>query len=220
MKVEDLVNADYLHHAYIIAGGGNDEIIALLKSRGVGVTANPDITVQTYTDLNVDDARDISHRASLRAQSGEKFFILSFNRASHGAQNALLKVIEEAPGGSHFFLLVPHIGMLLSTIRSRCISVGGGGEIEPDSQEKARSFLSETMSVRLALVEKIVTVLQKSHDREPARTLVRSLLSLAHGRVDASTLRDLLDADRFLESAGSSPKLILSHLALVLPRVK
>ncbi|MEK7530916.1 MAG: hypothetical protein AAB573_03530 [Patescibacteria group bacterium] len=221
MNITELTVADHLHHAYIVAGGSTDEVVVLLKDRGVVVAGNPDITIQTYADLSVDDARDISHRASLRAQNGEKYFILSFAKASHGAQNALLKVIEEAPGGSHFFLCVLHSGMLLSTIRSRCIQVSGSGEDETDIQEKARSFLSETVGVRMAIVEKMVSTLQKTHDREPACSLVRVLLGELHGRtIAASVLRDLLNADRSLELTGSSPKLILNHIALVLPRIK
>ncbi|MEN9390411.1 MAG: hypothetical protein RLZZ283_511 [Candidatus Parcubacteria bacterium] len=221
MDISALRHVPHLHHAYIVTRGSGDEIIALLESRGVSVRANPDVTVQTYADLDVDDARDISHRAALHAQNGEKFFILSFNKASHAAQNALLKVIEEAPGGSHFFLVVPQSGLLLATIRSRCIHVSGAGVVDTGALEKAQSFLSETIGVRMAIVEKMVAVLQKTHDREPARALIRSLLSLTHQQaVGAGPLRDLLLADRYLESSGSSPKLILNHIALVLPRVE
>lgn len=183
-----------------------------LSARGVDVTRNPDVLCSTYGELSVDDARAIAQYASLKAVAGAKYLILAFDRIGVEAQNALLKVVEEAPGGSHFYLCTPHPGALIPTLRSRCIVETLSSTRVPDEREDVATFLSSGYADRLSRVEKMVTALQRTQDRSEVRAFVRAL-------VRAQPCRTTLDAARYLEQHGSSPKLVLSHLAVVLPQV-
>ncbi len=66
--------------------------------------------------LLIDRFHQSSHTAS-----GRVALLLPADRMNANASNALLKLLEEPPRGSHFLLLTDHPGALLPTIRSRCL---------------------------------------------------------------------------------------------------
>jgi len=220
MKVQDLQSIQSLHHAYIVTGPtpeGGGAVLDLLEKRGVDVKTNPDLIRLTYTDLLVDDARAISTYALLTSLGDSKYFVISFSKANDAAQNALLKVVEEAPGNSIFFFCTESIGGILPTLRSRSVHVTVGDTIEPD-QVFAKEFLSLPYADRLSKIEKMVTASQKSQDRTPIRNFISELTVYAHGeQIGEKGLRELVEAARFLNLNGSSPKVVLSHLAVTLP---
>lgn len=204
-------------HAYLVRG--SEESVSLVLERlaedGVLTKGNPDLFMATYESLSVDDARFITSFASLAPLGERKYLILTMAAATPEAQTALLKTVEEGTGRSQFFLIFPVGAYVLPTLASRCV----GLRLAPSAQslEPGRGFLSLSYADRLAAVEK----LSKDKDREGARELVRSLLACAELRKSdflnsAVQLRDLLDADRYLASSGSSVKAILGHLALTL----
>jgi hypothetical protein len=191
-----------------VAGGTAGAVLALLAQRGVTVTQNPDVLRMTYTELSVDDARTLASYAFLKSIGESKYFIVTFDRAGGEAQNALLKVVEEAPGGTIFFFCTPTAGTLLPTLRSRCIELGSHDTTVTNGD--AIAFLKLSYPDRLALVEKLVTAAQKAGDRTEIREFARRLVA-------AHPSRATLDAVQFLEQNGTSPKLVLSHLAVSLP---
>jgi DNA polymerase III, delta subunit len=197
-----------MHHA-VITQASKEDILARLGKEGITVAQNPDVLVMTFTELSVDDARVISTYAFLKSLMNGKYFIITFDRAGNEAQNALLKVVEEAPGGSHFFLCTQNIGAIIPTLRSRCVVEAA--EIGETTTE-ATEFLSLSYADRLSKIEKMVTASQRSQDRTPLREFARAL-------VVAHPTRATLEALRYLEQNGSSPKLVLSHLAVTLPQV-
>jgi hypothetical protein len=209
MQLSDLKAVTDLHHAYITDATQAD-VLAVLASRGVSVHGNPDVLTFTIGELAVDDARQISTYAQLKSVSGAKYFIVVFSRAGVEAQNALLKVVEEAPGNTHFFFCTQNTGALLPTLRSRCIAVSAEYRVESSEREEASEFLTLSYAERLSKIEKLVTAAQRSGDRTHVRAFARAL-------VEVAPRRETLDAARYLEQNGSSPKLILSHLAVSLP---
>jgi len=222
MKVQDLRSIDHLHHAYIVTGPaheGGEAVLELLTQRGVEVKTNPDLIRLTYTDLLVDDARAISTYALLTSLGDSKYFIISFSKANDAAQNALLKVVEEAPGNSVFFFCTESIGGILATLRSRSVHVTAGEGADQD-QSLAKEFLSLSYADRLSKIEKMVTASQKAQDRTPIRNFISELTVHAHaGKIGPKALRELVEAGRYLNLNGSSPKVVLSHLAVTLPVV-
>ena len=212
-----------IQHAYVIVGSasvGATEVISSLEERAIEISGNLDALVLRYKDMTVDYVRDIIIPfASLKSLSGAKYCIISFDTANGNAQNALLKVVEEAPGDTHFFFCVDLLGSILPTLRSRCIVVSLVGVHKKLDTSEATEFLGETFAKRLARVESMAASVSKTQDRSAVRLFVRTLLSAAHERTyPAASLRDLLDADRFMRLSGSSPKAILGHLAVSLPR--
>ncbi|MBX9765087.1 hypothetical protein K2X83_00395, partial [Patescibacteria group bacterium] len=198
-----------------------DAVVAALRARGISVSGNPDAYEFSGSEFGVDDARAVSSFASLKPYGDAKYFLLSVSRATAEAQNALLKVIEEAPGHSVFFFIVESSGHLLPTIRSRCVQISGEQPAVEENSEEALQFLKDSYEARLSVVEKITGYISKTQDRAPSRSFVRSLLRFAkEKKYPPHNMRDLLDADRYLRMQGGSAKAVLSHLAVSLPRLK
>jgi len=223
MKLDELHKAENLHHAYIVSGSaehGADGVLAMLEARKVKTKGNPDVLALSFPELLVDTVRDsLLSFASLKPLGERKYLVVSFARANEAAQNALLKAVEESLGHTVFFFCVDAAGHLLPTMRSRCIVVESERVDTGKREEDAEEFLRESYEKRIARVEKMAAYVSKMQDRAPVRAFVSDVLSLMHEKKAApKTLRDLLDASRYLRLQGSSVKSILGHLAVSLPR--
>lgn len=208
---EHIQKAETLAHAYLVRGGSMGGVIKALEARGVVTRGNPDFYAVTSESLVVDDVRAIAAFASLAPLADAKYVSIDTKSATEEAQNALLKIFEEGTGHSHFFLVIEPGARVLPTLISRCVVLHS--ELRTQNSELAQDFLALSYKDRLLLSEKFA----KNHDREGARQLVRSLLAIAdEQKFDATILRDLLDADKYLALSGSSPKGVIGHLALVL----
>src|ERR1035437_946670 len=107
------------HHAYGIVSAESVrlEIISFLeREHGIVARGNPDLFVQKYEVLTIDDARGLKEAHATRpfssrdikdGKGGRKFFILEIDSITHEAQNALLKIFEEPNEYAHFFLIIP-----------------------------------------------------------------------------------------------------------------
>jgi len=89
---------------------------------------NPDIIVISNEDkasVGVEKVRDIIQEAYVLPKvSNKKLFIIeNAHLMTHGAQNCILKVLEEPPEYVMFLLLCEKIDLLLPTIRSRSVVV-------------------------------------------------------------------------------------------------
>lgn len=228
MKIQELAHTRELHHAYLVvgnAGKGAAEVLAMLETRGVKTAGNADVLVLSFTELSIDNAREISSYASLKALKDWKYLVVTFSRATNEAQNALLKVVEEAPGNTIFFFSIDSLGHVLSTLQSRAVavSVSDANMISDDTDvaKEVREFLSGTFEERLKMIEKMNTYITKTHDRAPVRAFTKGLLEHVHEKgASPQALRDLLDAQGYIRQQGSSVKAVLGHLAVTLPRTR
>ncbi|PEQ11276.1 DNA polymerase III subunit delta' [Novosphingobium sp. PC22D] len=77
---------------------------------------------QTKRNISVDQVRAMIRRLATKPTLGERRAIIvdPADDMEKGAVNALLKVLEEPPTGTHFLLIAHQPGRLLPTIRSRC----------------------------------------------------------------------------------------------------
>lgn len=223
MDISELREAQALHHAYIVTGSfasGPEAVRAVLEKRGVKMTGNPDVLALSFPELLVDHVRDeLLPFAALKPVGERKYLIVSFSRANDAAQNALLKAVEEGVGNSVFFFCAEPATRILPTLRSRCVLLSTKHQPLSTNDGEAADFLKESYEKRLARVEKMSAAISKTQDRAPVRAFVGGLLTLAYEKhASTQTLRDLLDADRYLRLQGSSAKSILGHLAVSLPR--
>jgi hypothetical protein len=75
--------------------------------------------------LTVDDVRDVIIRFAQNTSFGKQKIIIieKIEEASTSALNALLKIIEEPPQNTYFYLIYSNIESVLPTIRSRSIII-------------------------------------------------------------------------------------------------
>lgn len=198
------------------------------EALGLKGGTHPDLLVFEYGLFSVDDAREVARFASSSPTQGErKLVLIAATRIFHEAQNALLKLFEEPPQGVVLVLVVPSLGQLLPTLRSRVLVLSSGGM----SVNPAEVFLALTAAEREKFITKILdrTKSDKDEEKQAARgellSMVEGLVRLvyeANKNNESEELRSLLtDLDTFLPilHERSAPlKLICEHLLLVLPK--
>jgi len=220
-----VLQIDFRAHAYLIRTNDGDFDTLLknhIEEHVLGGQGSADMFAVRYESLSVDEARTLANYASLKPLGEKKYIIISVKQMTSEAQNALLKIVEDGAGHSVFFFVLAPGVPVLPTLLSRCVVLKSGTDEKSEQENIGKEFLSLSYKERLLVAEKF----GKDSDRHGARSLVRSLLSLAgncgrrtsaiSGGGTARVLRDLLDADRYLQLSGSSPKAVIGHLALTL----
>lgn len=214
------------HHAYGIAGHPEVMISELLKSlekMRYRTKGNPDFRFESHEVMGIDESRALKEAAGRRAVSGDKkIFIISARGITTEAQNALLKVFEEPPADTHFFLIVPSLDILLETLRSRLFVLGTPGVVEKEISSRAEIFLGSAIPVRIKMIQKFL----KSADEEAGKKELVAFLdeierSLAKGERHsvAEALEAVLKVKRYSRDRAPSFKLLFEHLALVIPKL-
>lgn len=232
----------YLHHAYIIEGQKREILPLLLpvfeQQMGIRIRGNPDFTILEYQSLGIDESRELSLRQS-RAGFGEsapgqgnnsprKIFIVSAESFTHEAQNALLKTFEEPTPHTHFFVIIPRLHILIPTLKSRVIIVRGRNLFPPKDEMRdfAEKFLNSPLQERLAIIKKITeTKKDEVVDREKIRRILDHLEQILYTRFagekkggeQSNIFHEIYQTKTYLTDRGSSPKMLLEHLAIALP---
>lgn len=206
------------------------------RELGLSGDANPDIIVRQFALFSVEDARALRDIASLSpVGGGGKAVVVAAERIFHEAQNAMLKLFEEPPEDTTIILIVPTMGVLLPTLRSRLVALPMDGARSAPS-ESARSLLDAAPAAREKIVAKLLDRAKSDDDdqkqaaRAEALRLLEAIETKAHGAwasgklapKDASAYALLLrDLDRFipiLHQRSAPLKQIFEHVLLVLPR--
>lgn len=214
-------NNGVLHHAYALAGqyaSVKDEVVVFLRDDcGFLVAQNSDVQFSFSETFGIDESRALEASAHRKAfASSGKFFIVGCETLTHEAQNALLKLFEDPPIQTTFFLIIPSHAQLFPTLRSRLYLLESESYGEEVNTSASAKFLAAVPGVRLELVSKMI----EGKDRTQAVQFVNGLEELVYKstseeRVEA--LRSLAKVRTYLPDRSSSLKLILEHLSLVLP---
>ncbi len=196
-----------------------------LKMEAMG---NPDIVVLRYGLFSVADARRVLETAASAPVIGEsKVLIISASRAYHEAQNALLKLFEEPPVGTYLFFILPSLGGLLPTLRSRVqiLKYGLTMSVIPES---ATAFIKGTKEKRSAIIKKLTSGRDEEERRElrdEAIEIINGIEAAAYKRRGdtlkqgvTSLLSDIGELRGHLYDRSAPVRMILEHLSLVIPR--
>jgi DNA polymerase-3 subunit delta' len=183
---------------------------------------NPDVSIQRFETLKIEDARDLDASQTLTsAGGGVKIFIISAHSITLEAQNALLKTLEEPSPNTYFFLIVPRVDGLLPTLKSR-LEISALGVVKQDEQSReAAEFLSSSPAERL----KTAKAISDTKDKEAAISLLAALereyrkrkIPTEWSREDITALEALAQACSYIMDRGSSVKMLLEYVALALP---
>ncbi len=232
----------YLHHAHIIEGVHVEVVPVLLSAierhMGIVVKGNSDLTVEEYQSLGIDESRCLSVRQS-RAGFGtgdnaRKIFVISAQSFTREAQNALLKIFEEPTAGTHFFIIIPRLDIILPTLKSRVIMVEGSQtslntsiNIADDALALAEKFLDSTLEQRFEMIKKLTEVKKwEQVDREKIRRILDHIERILYTRIAGVPLRsstpkwsgdifrEIFQTKTYLADRGSSAKMLLENLAI------
>lgn len=190
------------HHAtlYISPTKSKQVLPSMLQAPGTNVEH---LVVDT---LSIGAVRGLYDETQRRFEAPHHFVVFA-DMILHPAQNALLKLLEEPAPNVFFHLVLPTIAFVLPTVRSRVFIEQSVAESPLDY----RVFRNASYKERLELIAEHVT----KKDNEWLRSL---LDGAAH---ESNTSHELLLATNLLAdhfySSGVSRKMLLEHMALLLP---
>ncbi len=223
----NLVMLDSLtHHAYSMAGQRETILLELLlvlkKNVGYKTEGNPDFRLETYDLMGIDEARALKAAAELTGVTGgKKVFVVSARGVTTEAQNALLKVLEEPPANTHFFLIVPTFEMLLPTLRSRLSSLAFDTKASEGVSSLASDFLAASAPKRLKTIQALLKEAEEDSGKQKLAAFLDELeraLAEKERSVVREALAEVLEVKKYSRDRAPSFKLLLEHLALVLPQ--
>jgi len=175
-------------------------------------TDNP-VSLFSFERLGIDNARQIAVDAQLRPVSGaEQVFVLRTLFVTHEAQNALLKLFEEPPAGLSFVLVLPPAVQLLSTLQSR---IGTELTDTPDvaANQPWLDFLAAAPADRLTQID----LWQKTKESNWLQAITAGVHTISYAEVPVGALPAIQLVGEQLATRGASNKMLLEHLALILP---
>lgn len=197
-------NIEQLNHAYISSVLAAGDIWSMLEEKnGLKKNGNPDVLELELETFGIDESRALIEWAIKKPFGyNKKIAVISALSVTIEAQNALLKLFEEPPEKTHFFLLTPQVGSILPTLLSRVRLLDKSQNIGLD---KAREFLAGNIRERLKMIAPIV----KNKDKEKARNIVAAMNRL---------MKDerLLQAEKYLSGRSPSIKIIMEYLAVIM----
>jgi len=204
-------------HAYLLAGDYDasremafEAAKVLLKHENL--TSHPDFFYEKFEMFGINESQKVSFWASQRPLLGSnKVFVAEVFSFSVESANALLKTFEEPFEGTHFFVLVPSVEIVIPTLRSRFVVISGlgeRGEISEETKKLCLEFLKALPSKRMKMAEKI------SKDKAEAAEFLNGLEVVA-GK-NYKILNAVQKAREFLFDRSPSVKMLMEQLALIL----
>lgn len=217
-----------LHHAYGIAGDATELIPEILSALRRGIKfeprGNPDFREERHEVMGIGEVRTLRDAAErIAVTGGKKVFVVSVRGATREAQNALLKIFEEPPPETHFFFVVPSFEILLPTLRSRLCEIQYLTEGRLKDFSRAERFLKGKVPARLRIVQEFLKQREETQENGGILTFLDELeyaLAARERERNANALAEILVAKKYSRDRAPSFKLLLEHLALVLPEVE
>lgn len=214
MNILEHIDSEHLHHAYVIEDAG--DTFTTIPTYVRAYVENPELYVREFATLGINDSRELIRTATMRSV-GTQIFIYKAGSLTREAQNALLKLFEEPPARTHFFLCVASVGDLVPTLLSRVHVIGSNTHSHTSARTK--EFLSATAGARIALLESMI----KDKDTAAAEALLRDVEHELYERKahlqHPAALAHVLQVREVLHDKGVSLKALLESTALVLPTI-
>lgn len=177
-----------------------------------------------YEIFGIDEAHILKeHQAQKPITTQKQFWVIEAQNLTTEAQNALLKMLEEPVSGHHFFFLVPTAELLLPTLLSRCEIITAAPIEKLNGKNSAAAFAAAGAEKRLQLIQAILTESESAPilARAAGRELLEALEKVWQEKMPlakaAAALQELERGRQYLLDRAAAPRLILEHLALVLP---
>ena len=212
-------------NVHLVEGKSADipQVLSMLEGEGITISANPDLHVRHHRHFGIDEARDLSARAALKALEGvRRVFVLAVDSITAEAQNALLKTLEDAPGNALFIFLHPAPQTLLPTVRSRAQMLALPPNVQGRSLNSALEFLKANPAKRLDMLKPFLD--KNEDDRRDMGTTLQFLsaleCSLAPLTTDGSARAGIVAiyrARKYIGDRGALAKPLLEQVALLVP---
>lgn len=214
-----------MHHAYLLIAPRDvaPDVARRWVTEKLSLSdTSLDVSLTTHEVFTVDDARSVGRIVSGKpVQGSSKAVIVCAGKFLHGAQQALLKQLEEPPEGTVIILSVPDAGSLLPTVLSRLVRLP---DERLESSPNLEIFLALSLEKRKSYIKKLLDDTSdegKVNAQKVTRLLIDEALVRFGVREKMSSqvllLRDLLYFKTHLSGNAPALKMILEELAVRLP---
>ena len=180
-------------------------------------TQSSDVSHIILDRFSIADARQLSQNALQKpVDSDYRVFVLVVRKFPEESQNALLKLFEEPPEKTRFYLVLPQAGILIPTLRSR-VSFEDSVHEESDTNEAFASFVSDSYADRLLTIVSVT----KKKDLQAIEDIIRGAEQYVakNPLQQQQLLSTVLLVREYSKTPGASAKMLLEELALSLPVV-
>lgn len=219
------IEAKKFNHGYLLAGDIESSRKLAFEAAGIilkeeKIESHPDFFYQKFDSFSIKDSHVFHQQAWVTPfRADVKVFVIEIISFSLESANSLLKIFEEPARGTHFFIIVPSSYDILPTLLSRLALVDFSAQKKIFSEKiisVCEKFLSAGPKQRLDAVSKF-------RDREDAEIFLNCLEDMLEKNIsDAKAqagLEEIQKCRDFLTARAASGKMILEHIALVLPQM-
>ena len=198
------------HHALLEVSSQRSAAILRYKEQ---VDSTIEVVVYEVESLTIEDVRYLITLAyQTPGQYASRSIVIAARVINREAQHALLKVLEEPPKTTSFYIILPSIASLLPTVLSRVIIVAGD-TVGENQYPLFGAFVESTIAARL---EMIADIGKRKADQD-YDAFYDGLVAYASQVSEPAVLSAVDFALRFLRQKGAAKKMIWEHLALMLP---
>lgn len=205
-------------------------VAVLLGHDENSLNAHPDFSEHIFDSFGLEDVRDLRFKTGQKPFLAEKrVFSLEIGTLQYDAILPFSRILEESPLTCHFFVSVAFSQDVPHLVRSKLVDIsenaGEGAKLSSAKKEFYGKFLKEKPPARLLLAKEAVgdrrIALEFLNEMEVIlreRLKSESRQSRLSGNIIA-VLEDLKKSRHYLFDRVASPKMIIEHFALTLPKL-
>jgi hypothetical protein len=198
------------HHAIVCVADTleSSSVPALYKKQ------SSDVSHIVLDRFSIADARQLGHDALQKPlELDHRVFVLVVKKLPEESQNALLKLFEEPPLQTRFFLVIPQEGILIPTLRSR-VSLEGSVSTGILTNTVFATFKDASYAERLVRIADAA----KKKDIQYYEDIVRGaeVYVATDVQKNPKLLKTVLCIRGYMKTPGASAKMLLEELALTL----
>lgn len=204
---------------------------AILLGHGENsLNTHPDFSEQIFDSFGLGEARDLRFKTGQKPFLAEKrVFSLEIKSFQYDVILPFSKILEESPLTCHFFVSVAFSEDVPHLVRSRLVDISEntdkGGKLTSAKKDFYGKFLKEKPPARLLLAKEAIG------DRRLALEFLNELEVILRERLKSESrqsrlsgniiavLEDLKKSRHYLFDRAASPKMIIEHFALTLPKI-
>ncbi len=171
----------------------------------------------------VSDSRSLIELAIQNFKNPSQRIFIKVKQINIYAQNALLKLFEDARTTTHFYLVVPTKEILIDTLLSRCTVIKDDKTMTNSEKQKIIDFVGLSTANKLEYIENIYQKSKEDGHRNGIRGFLDNLEIYLHSKIhkigisqeNAKTVFDAIYQNRVMLNKNTINKNILFLLAFV-----